>query len=110
PLFDVVTGVSKAEMTMLEKLSRWHSFSRTWLSRKQQVTFDELVISGLVEQKTKDERPTLSVAARQLITLNSKGGRHLSMADYAELQETLFAAKDKQLLAYDQVHGTQTSK
>ncbi|NMV23234.1 hypothetical protein HKB23_12545, partial [Vibrio parahaemolyticus] len=32
------------------------------------------------------------------------------MADYAELQETLFAAKDKQLLAYDQVHGTQTSK
>ncbi|EIE1316450.1 GIY-YIG nuclease family protein [Vibrio parahaemolyticus] len=110
PLFDVVTGVSKAEMTMLEKLSRWHSFSRTWLSRKQQVTFDELVISGLVEQKTKDECPTLSVAARQLITLNSKGGRHLSMADYAELQETLFAAKDKQLLAYDQVHGTQTSK
>ncbi len=110
PLFDVDMGLSKTEITLLEKLSRWRSFSRTWLSSKQRTVLDELAVSGLVEFEEGDDRPKLSKSAKQLLTLNSRGGRYLSMPDYAELQEALFVAKEKQLIAYDQAHGTQTAK
>ncbi|MDK9783721.1 hypothetical protein KIT90_20290 [Vibrio sp. B172a] len=110
PLFDVDMGLSKAEITLLEKLSRWRSFSRTWLSTKQRAVFDELAVSGLVEFEEGDGRPKLSKSAKQLLTLNSRAGRYLSMPDYAELQEALFVAKEKQLIAYDQANGTQTAK
>ncbi|CAH1605301.1 hypothetical protein THF5G08_120166 [Vibrio jasicida] len=49
PLFDGDMGLSKTEITLLEKLSRWRSFSRTWLSSKQRAALDELVVSGLIE-------------------------------------------------------------
>lgn len=110
PLFDVDMGLSKAEITLLEKLSRWRSFSRTWLSTKQRAVFDELAVSGLVEFEEGDDRPKLSKSAKQLLTLNSRAGRYLSMPDYAELQEAMFVAKEKQLIAYDQANGTQTAK
>ncbi|WP_181136752.1 hypothetical protein [Vibrio hyugaensis] len=110
PLFDVEMGLSKTEITLLEKLSRWRSFSRTWLSSKQRAAFDELVVSGLVEFQEGDDRPRLSKSAKQLLTLNSHTGRYFSIPDYAELQEALFVAKEKQLLAYDRDHGTHTTK
>ncbi|HDM8209307.1 MULTISPECIES: competence protein CoiA family protein [Vibrio harveyi group] len=110
PLFDVDMGLSKTEITLLEKLSRWRSFSRTWLSSKQRAVFDELVVSGLVEFQEGDDRPRLSKSAKQLLTLNSSAGRYLSMPDYAELQEALFVAKEKQLIAHDVAHDTQTAK
>ena len=110
PLFDVEMGLSKAEITLLEKLSRWRSFSRTWLSSKQKAVFDELIVSGLVEFQEGDCRPRLSKSAKQLLTLNSREGRYFSMPDYAELQEALFVAKEKQLVAYDREHGTHTTK
>lgn len=110
PLFDVDMGLSKTEITLLEKLSRWRSFSRTWLSSKQRAVFDELVVSGLVEFQEGDDRPKLSKSAKQLLTLNSSAGRYLSMPDYAELQEALFVAKEKQLIAHDVAHDTQTAK
>ncbi|WP_191118251.1 competence protein CoiA family protein [Vibrio campbellii] len=110
PLFDVDMGLSKTEMTLLEKLSRWRSFSRTWLSSKQRTVFDELVVSGLVKFQEGDDRPRLSKSAKQLLTLNSSTGRYLSMPDYAELQEALFVAKEKQLIAHDVAHDTQTAK
>ncbi|MCF6454582.1 hypothetical protein L1076_23650 [Vibrio sp. MMG022] len=110
PLFDVDMGLSKTEITLLEKLSRWRSFSRTWLSSKQRAVFDELVVSGLVEFQEGDDRPRLSKSAKQLLTLNSSAGRYLSMPDYSELQEALFVAKEKQLIAHDVAHDTQTAK
>ena len=110
PLFDVDMGLSKTEITLLEKLSRWRSFSRTWLSSKQRAVFDELVVSGLVEFQEGDDRPRLSKSAKQLLTLNSSAGRYLSMPDYAELQEALFVAKEKRLIAHDVAHDTQTAK
>lgn len=110
PLFDVDMGLSKTEVALLKKLSRWRSFNRTWLSTKQRAAFDELVISGLVEFQEGDDRPRLSKSAKQLLTLNSRAGRYLSIPDYAELQEALFVAKEKQLIAYDQANGTQTAK
>lgn len=110
PLFDVDMGLSKTEITLLEKLSRWRSFSRTWLSSKQRAVFDELVVSGLVEFQEGDDRPRLSKSAKQLLTLNSSAGRYLSMPDYAELQEALFVAKEKQLIAHDIAHDTQAAK
>ncbi|WP_181136794.1 hypothetical protein [Vibrio hyugaensis] len=110
PLFDVDMGLSKTEITLLEKLSRWRSFSRTWLSSKQRAVFDELVVSGLVEFQEGDDRPRLSKSAKQLLTLNSSAGRYLSMPDYAELQEALFVVKEKQLIAHDVAHDTQTAK
>ncbi|MDK9781547.1 hypothetical protein KIT90_09215 [Vibrio sp. B172a] len=110
PLFDVDMGLSKTEITLLEKLSRWRSFSRTWLSTKQRAVFDELVVSGLVGFQEGDDRPRLSKSAKQLLTLNSRAGRYLSIPDYAELQEALFVAKEKQLIAHDVAHDTQTTK
>lgn len=110
PLFDEDMGLSKTEITLLEKLSRWRSFSRTWLSTKQRAVFDELVVSGLVEFQEGDDRPRLSKSAKQLLTLNSNAGRYLSMPDYAELQEALFVVKEKKLIAYDVAHDTQTAK
>ncbi|GAB7222877.1 hypothetical protein VoSk93_20930 [Vibrio owensii] len=110
PLFDVDMGLSKTEITLLEKLSRWRSFSRTWLSSKQRAVFDELVVSGLVEFQEGDDKPRLSKSAKQLLTLNSSAGRYLSMPDYAALQEALFVAKEKQLIAHDVAHDTQTAK
>ncbi|WP_061010249.1 competence protein CoiA family protein [Vibrio sp. CUB2] len=110
PLFDVDMGLSKTEITLLEKLSRWRSFSRTWLSSKQRAVFDELVVSGLVDFQEGDDKPRLSKSAKQLLTLNSSAGRYLSMPDYAELQEALFVAKEKQLIAHDVVNDTQTAK
>ncbi|EJA7355944.1 hypothetical protein BBN09_10845 [Vibrio parahaemolyticus] len=110
PLFDVDMGLSKTAITLLEKLSRWRSFSRTWLSSKQRAVFDELVVSGLVEFQEGDDRPRLSKSAKQLLTLNSSAGRYLSMPDYAELQEALFVAKEKQLIAHDVAYDTQTAK
>ncbi len=110
PLFDVDMGLSKTEITLLEKLSRWCSFSRTWLSSKQRAVFDELVVSGLVEFQEGDDKPRLSKRAKQLLTLNSSAGRYLPMPDYAELQEALFVAKEKQLIAHDVAHDTQTAK
>lgn len=110
PLFDVDMGLSKTEITLLEKLSRWRSFSRTWLSSKQRAALDELVVSGLVEFQEGGDRPRLSKSAKQLLTLNSSAGRYLSMPDYAELQEALFVAKEKLLIAHDVAHGTQVAK
>ena len=72
--------------------------------------FDELVFSGLVEFKEGDDKPRLSKSAKQLLILNSRAGRYLSIPDYAELQEVLFAAKEKQLIAYDLAHDTQAAK
>ncbi|HDM8069963.1 hypothetical protein AAIA71_05810 [Vibrio harveyi] len=110
PLFDVDMGLSKIEITLLEKLSRWRSFNRTWLSTKQRAAFDELVVSGLVKFQEGYDRPRLSKSAKQLLTLNSRAGRYLTMPDYAELQEALFVAKEKQLIAHDLAHDTQAAK
>lgn len=110
PLFDVGMGLSKTEIALLEKLSRWRSFSRTWLSTKQRAVFDELVVSGLVGFQEGDDRPRLSKSAKQLLTLNSHAGRYLSIPDYAELQEALFVAREKQLIVHDLAHDTQTTK
>ncbi|CAH1583361.1 conserved hypothetical protein [Vibrio jasicida] len=110
PLFDVDMGLSKTEIILLEKLSRWRSFSRTWLSSKQRAALDELLVSGLVKFQEGDDRPRLSKSAKQLLILNSNAGRYLSIPDYAELQEALFVAKEKQLIAYDLAHDTQTAK
>ncbi|HDM8167570.1 TPA: hypothetical protein P0E23_000150 [Vibrio harveyi] len=83
PLFDVDIGLSKTEITLLEKLSRWRSFSRTWLSSKQSSVLDGLVVSGLVKFQERDDRPRLSKSSKQLLTLNSRTGRYLSMPDYS---------------------------
>ena len=40
----------------------------------------------------------------------SRFSQALSMPDYAELQEALFVAKEKQLNAHDVAHDTQVAK
>lgn len=103
PLFDS-DGLSKAQITLLKKLSRWRTFSRLWLTENQKLTLDSMLVSGLLVMH--DDQPTLTEVARHL--LYGVSGHTLS--GYVQLQEALFVIREKELVHYDAQNGTQTAR
>lgn len=107
PYYDLLTGLSSAEIKIIDKVAKYRNCRVSWFTSKQDLLVDCFVKGGLLNKES------------NIVTLSSLGREvwryiHTSSArnvlPEAKLQETLFQTRLAILQRLDQVNGTNTAK
>lgn len=108
PFYDITTGISKSEITLLEKFRR---YSDVWLTAKQGDTAKCLAVGGLLEPRLdKPSKYGLTQLGRDLLEHNGSLYKKGSILPDVILQERMFPAVLEMLQYQDLNTGTQAAK
>ena len=95
PFFDGI-GISKNHLKILEKINRWHSFEKYWLSSKEQEELNTLIAAGLLYNRKNDKKKIdVTEVGKELVEYAK--GYGLSLKRVATLQESMFTVRLKML-------------